>query len=299
MNLKGTRFENSRLGMEIFVKNRIIESIIISFKREISNGLICRIVEISMKENMQMAGEMACSLNPNFDNEEDLDEFILCGMGFIYEYIGLDTLNIRDDYFNMISNLRSCVDEICSNEQQICLIHYNIAGVLRHIKDTRSEFGISLIKNEMFVFVLKKIIIYYNVDFIESTVHIDNCIKSEKAGGNGLRFKNEAEATKFISNNISLIFEDIQFVKNEYALTDGSRVDLLCKNIKTGKDVIIEVKYANTSPNKQLVYYNHMLGGDCEMISITQYDVKTKIDNIKYYTFDDFMYKYNNITIDK
>lgn len=81
-------------------------------------------------------------------------------------------------------------------------------------------------------------------------------------------------------------FKNFTFIKDEFVCDDG-RIDILAKDNVTGKNVIIELKKANKSPNRQLISYNYFMGGDNILIGVTEQPVKIKCSNIIYYTYDE------------
>jgi hypothetical protein len=100
----------------------------------------------------------------------------------------------------------------------------------------------------------------------------------------------ETEMRNLIIKNFYKIFKNFKFVQKEFTVNKIGKIDILAKEIKTNRDVIIEIKVKNKNPNKQLISYGNEFKNPI-LIGITEEKLNENniINNILYYTFDELM----------
>ena len=67
----------------------------------------------------------------------------------------------------------------------------------------------------------------------------------------------EKQLGDYIAANFSTIFPDYIFVKREFKLPNGSKIDFYAVEKETNRDVIIELKIGKCNPNNQLLSYGY------------------------------------------
>jgi len=100
----------------------------------------------------------------------------------------------------------------------------------------------------------------------------------------------ETEMRNLIIKNFYKIFKNFKFIQKEFTVNKIGKIDILAKEIKTNRDVIIEIKVKNKNPNKQLISYGNEFKNPI-LIGITEEKLNKNnmINNILYYTFDELM----------
>lgn len=93
----------------------------------------------------------------------------------------------------------------------------------------------------------------------------------------------ELEIHKKVVLEFGTLFPLYTFIKSEYVLPDGDKVDILAKEKTTGRDVIIELKAVNKSAHKQLRSYAVHFKNPI-LINVTPGKVKNKVKGIMYVT---------------
>lgn len=69
--------------------------------------------------------------------------------------------------------------------------------------------------------------------------------------------KSHIEIQKDIIENFNIIFPNYEFVGKEISVKNIGKIDILAKDKKSKKDVIIEIKSNNQSPIQQLISYSY------------------------------------------
>lgn len=97
--------------------------------------------------------------------------------------------------------------------------------------------------------------------------------------------ESESEYEKRVINNFEKIFPNYEFIKNQVILEGGERIDILAKDKKSKKDVIIELKINSCNPKRQLMLYASYFEKPI-LVSLTKENCKNKHKEIIYITYD-------------
>lgn len=92
---------------------------------------------------------------------------------------------------------------------------------------------------------------------------------------------------KTIVDNFKIIFPEYDLLKEQHKTKAGGRIDILAKDISSGRSVIIELKVGNKNCARQLYGYAVDFE-DPILISITESEPENKQDDIIYYEYSDF-----------
>lgn len=121
------------------------------------------------------------------------------------------------------------------------------------------DFGLTLIDNDLLDYICN-----YNrkieKDNIEKILHTD------------------------VIENFNKIFPEYTFIKEEYEVKNIGKIDILARDSRSNRDVVIEIKKDKGNPNKQLLAYANGFVNPI-LIGITNMNKKYYLDNIVYYTW--------------
>lgn len=92
---------------------------------------------------------------------------------------------------------------------------------------------------------------------------------------------------KTIVDNFKTIFPEYELLKEQHKTKAGGRIDILAKDISSGRNVIMELKVGNKNCARQLYGYAVDFE-DPILISITEGEPENKQDDIIYYEYSDF-----------
>ena len=125
----------------------------------------------------------------------------------------------------------------------------------------------------------------------EAITYLLDCIICEKVlpcNSKSPRNSTEKYYQKIIVESFESIFPDFLYVGNEVPIPPVGRIDILAKDKKTTRDVIIELKVDDKNPAQQLLAYataykNPILIG----ISTRKFSPKTRNNQVQYYTYEE------------
>jgi Predicted nuclease of the RecB family len=98
--------------------------------------------------------------------------------------------------------------------------------------------------------------------------------------------KSEKQIQDYIIQNFNKIFPDYEFVGKEICVDKIGKIDILAKDKKSKRDVIIEIKKGEQNPNKQLLAYAKGYDNPI-LIGITNMCGDLYLKEINYYTLKD------------
>lgn len=96
----------------------------------------------------------------------------------------------------------------------------------------------------------------------------------------------EKQLGDYVAANFSTIFPDYIFVKREFNLPNGSRIDIYAVEKDTNRDVIIELKIGKCNPNNQLLSYGYYFFKPI-IIGIVGDEFSSQQAEIIYYSWSD------------
>lgn len=201
------------------------------------------------------------------------------------------TIGVEQLYVKTIKEANSFVNKwLCKCENDKYLLKYlklTLESIRRRYLEERysyektgylSEYEENILRKEFHksfdLFEPLILLVDAKIDFIT----LSNSIKQ--------REYKEKDMQNDIIKNFNLLFPQYNYVTKEYKTKNHGFIDILAKDNKSKRDVIIELKVDNKNPNRQLTDYAKEFDNPI-LVGITQQSIgKKREDNIIYYVFN-------------